>query len=438
MESNITLLFGILISCLVYTISLYQFMEEHYMRIYESKALYCVLQVISCGMMIGVNLLDIPILNLLSWIVIFGCVSIKFYTDFEKSSSQRAIEIIVLLLILTACETIGYLLFEFALWKLHILNIQPMMYECLHMTFSKLVILILYYLFIVRLWKNTGKNKLTKAQYIIYGIIVVYSVMNLFVIIVVVSKGMQTTFAERLLLLVNMFCIVFGDLLILYFTKFAEENGQLKTKLMLLEQQASLQYEYYLEQTNKYDESIRILHDVNKHLALLDDLYKLECKEEAKEYEKEIKEMLFPLIPQEYTNHAILNVILNDKKRCANACEIKFDLEIGEVDMAFMSPIEITTIFVNLLDNAIDACKCVKKNRYIKIKLDTYNDFVAIHISNSMEGKLMWYHGKPVSRKGKNHGIGLINVENTIKKYNGNMILKEKQGEFVCDIILNS
>ena len=50
----------------------------------------------------------------------------------------------------------------------------------------------------------------------------------------------------------------------------------------------------------------------------------------------------------------------------------------------------------------------------------------------------MWYHGKPVSRKGKNHGIGLINVENTIKKYNGNMILKEKQGEFVCDIILNS
>lgn len=107
MESNITLLFGILISCLVYTIILYQFMEEHYMRIYESKALYCVLQVISCGMMIGVNLLDIPILNLLSWIVIFGCVSIKFYTDFEKSSSQRAIEIIVLLLILTACETIG-------------------------------------------------------------------------------------------------------------------------------------------------------------------------------------------------------------------------------------------------------------------------------------------------------------------------------------------
>jgi sensor histidine kinase YesM len=48
-----------------------------------------------------------------------------------------------------------------------------------------------------------------------------------------------------------------------------------------------------------------------------------------------------------------------------------------------------------------------------------------------------WYLGKPVSRKGKNHGIGLLNVENIIKKYDGSMVLEEVNKKFSCKIIFN-
>lgn len=437
MENYIIFLFGVLISCSIYTIILFQFIEERYHRIYDNKRLYWILQAGTCVIMMAVNILNIPVINLAGWVIVIGIITIRFYVSYEKNIWQRLLEIVVLLLVLAACETVGYLLFEFIIWKLQITNIQPMIYECLHMTFSKLVILISYYFIIVKIWKGSGQNKFTAPQYIIYGILMVYSVINLSVIIIVVANEMQTSFAERLLLLVNMFCIVFADFLILYVTKYTEENGKLKMKLGLLEQQAFLQHEYYSEQTNRYNESVKILHDINKHLRMIDRLHTEEYKGEAEEYTKEIKGMLISLLPQEYTNNPILNVILNDKKRSAQAIGVLFDLEVGQADVNFMSSIEITTVFANLLDNAIEACRTATGKRYIKMKLDTYNDFIVIHITNSMNNKLTWQNGKPLSQKGRNHGIGLINVENIVKKYNGDMILKEEEGEFICNIILN-
>ena len=77
------------------------------------------------------------------------------------------------------------------------------------------------------------------------------------------------------------------------------------------------------------------------------------------------------------------------------------------------------------------------QDRFIKVKLDKYNDFTVINITNSTTPIEKWHRGKPVSKKGKNHGIGLLNVENIIKKYNGSMVLEEENGVFSCKIIFN-
>ena len=130
-------------------------------------------------------------------------------------------------------------------------------------------------------------------------------------------------------------------------------------------------------------------------------------------------------------------MLLNDKKRKACLHSIEFNLEIGAVDLSFMEPIEVTTVFGNLLDNAIEACDMVPNNRFIDMKLDKYNEFIVINITNRTMPIEKWYLGKPVSRKGKNHGIGLLNVENIIKKYDGSMVLEEVNKKFSCKIIFN-
>ncbi len=295
----------------------------------------------------------------------------------------------------------------------------------------------LYYLVVIRIWKSGKQNKFTVAQYVVYSVIIIYSILNLSVIVIVVSNEIVISTAENILLLINMFGIVAITMFFLYFTKYSEENGQLKLKLKLLEQQSDLQYKYYHNQEEKYNESIKILHDVNKHLKMVEEIYQVGGIKDAKAYTEEISRMLKPLVPHEYSNNPILNILINDKEKCASLHNINFELEIGNVDLKFMEQIEVTTLFGNLLDNAIEACETVIKNRFINMKLDSYNDFVVIHISNSTNQNIKWVDEKPISTKGKNHGIGLMNIESVIKKYNGNMILEERQGIFSCNIILN-
>lgn len=427
MENNLFLLFGTVVSCLINSIIIFQFIEVRYKRVYRNKKIYIVMQVGTClGIMI-INLIGVPILNMLSWLVIFGIIVSLLYTESGKKRLQRVLETIILILVLTICETVGCVLLEFFFWKFNLTDIQPAMMKCLSMTFSKLVIIVFYYAVISRIWNPKSYSRFTVTQYLVQAVIIIYSVVNLAVIIVVVSNEIIISFAERLLLLVNMFCIVFADLFFLYFTKFTVENSQLKLKLNLLEQQSDLQYEYYAAQETRYHESIKILHDVNKHLNMIKEIYEADKINEARKYANEIEQILKPLIIQEYTNNPIFNILLNDKKSCASLHGIDFHLDIGQVDLGFMKPIEITTLFGNLLDNAIEASDEVfDKSRFIKMRLDSYNDFVVINISNSSKARCKWIDGKPISSKGGNHGIGILNVENVVNKYNGSMLMEAK------------
>ncbi len=439
MESFLFVAFGIVISCVILSVIIFQFMEERYERVYQNKVGYILFKIGTCVSIMLVNTMGNPIANMSSIILLFSINAIFLYQDIGKKVWQRVIEVIALILVLSLCETVGYLLLEFVLWKFGIDNISSEMFQCLNMTFSKLVIILLYYSVVSPIWKKKSQNRFTLTQYIVYIVMIIYSVANFAVIFIVVSGEMANSFTERLLLLINMSCIVFADLYFVYFTKFTEENAQLKLKLKMLEQQAELQYEYYAEQEEKYNESVKILHDVNKHLNMIQDIYEMKQPDEARKYADEIRQILQPLILQQYINNPILNIILNDKSRYASRHDIEFKMEIGDVDLSFMEPIEITTIFGNLLDNAIEACEAVKgKSRMIHVKLDEYNDFVVINISNTSVPVTKWAAGKPISQKGKNHGIGLINVENVVKKYHGNMVLEEKEEIFSCNIVFNS
>lgn len=437
MQEYAIFILGNIFSCSITTFLVFQYLNEMYERRYQNQAVYLLLQIAISGGMVCVNLLNNPVMNLIGWITGFGIVSIKFYDAYEKKAVRRILEVAVLFLVLAICESVGLVLVEAFVLNPRFITIPPLVAHSLKVIVAYVSVLICYYLFISRIWKSGKQIKLTKAQYLVYSLILIYSMINMLLIAVLLSTMKTMNPGEISLLCINMFVIVFTDLFFLYFTKFTEENGKLKMKLNLLEQQAHIQYEYYASQEEKYNESMAILHEVGRHLNMIEGIYEAERANEAKEYTGEIREILQPLIPQQYTNNPILNILLNDKKRSAVSYDINFQLEIGNVSLSFMEPLEITTVFGNLLDNAIEACQQVEKNRYITLRLDTYNDFTAVYIINSSSGRKEWRGGKPVSQKAGNHGIGLINVEHIVKKYNGNIIFEETERTFSCKIIWN-
>jgi sensor histidine kinase regulating citrate/malate metabolism len=256
-------------------------------------------------------------------------------------------------------------------------------------------------------------------------------------VVIGVSFGKIRGESMGLIMLVNMGFIIFADMYFLYFIRFMEDNYQLKVKLELLEQQATMQYKYYLHQEKKHQESLSILHDVDKHIAVMEGLYHGDDKEGTINYIKEINTILKPLLPQQLTNNGILNILLNDKIQNTEKLHIDLQYEIGNVDLSFMNPMDITTIFGNLLDNAIEACAQVNGSPWIKLKINPYYEMIAIKVENTSNSIDRWNEGRPVSQKGANHGIGLSNVERAVEKYDGSMNLSSENGIFQCNVLIN-
>lgn len=435
MDNNILLFAGIVISCLVTTIIIFQFVDSRHKRVHSSRNLYILAIVITSIFLMIINLFQKPMLNMASWIIVFGLISYFLYYDDINKPFQRILEVEVMVLVFIVCESIGIVFLDFIFWKMHTPPLETNILSFLNMTFSMVILLFLYYTVIARIWGKKEKVHFTKSQYIMHIIIMLYSFFNLLVIGQVVGRIRSED--ESLMILTNMGFIVFADMYFLYFTQFLEKNNYLKTQLKLYEQQASMQYKYYVQQEKRYKQAISVLHDVDKHIRVIEELYTRDNKEEAIQYTREINVLLKPLIPKNWIDNPILNILIDEKIEKAEKLNIDFICDVKMVSLDFMNPMDVTTIFGNLLDNAIEACEKVSDERKIRLKIFPYHDMVAISVENTSKDKGNWKNNLPVSEKGLNHGIGLSNIERALSKYDGSMNLKCESGIFYCNIIIN-
>jgi len=410
-------------------------MGSRHKKAFHNKQFYLLVQIGVSIFLMGINLLQRPLVNMLSWVISYGLVSYFLYFDDFDKPMRRVLEAEIMVLVFAVCEAAGVALLDFMFWKMHMPPLEQGVETFLNMTFSMFVLLFMYYTFISPIWGRNEKVKFTKSQYILHFIIAIYSFMNM--VVIGVSFGKIRGEGMGLILLINMGFIIFADMYFLYFIRFMEDNYQLKVKLELLEQQATMQYKYYLHQEKKHQESLSILHDVDKHISVMEGLYHGDDKEGTINYIKEINTILKPLLPQQLTNNGILNILLNDKMQNTEKLHIDLQYEIGNVDLSFMNPMDITTIFGNLLDNAIEACTQVNGSPWIKLKISPYYEMIAIKVENTSNNIDRWNEGRPVSQKGANHGIGLSNVERAVERYDGSMNLSSENGIFQCNVLIN-
>ena len=402
-----------------------------YKKSSRNRYVYIVIETTTVIFTFCINMLNHSILNLVVWGVLTGIiVYVLYYEDIDKPL-RRIIECEALVFCMSVCESLGVILLQCILQAADIKNVNETMLYCLEVTFSKVILIFLYYTFINRFVKKSDVPY-SNTRYIMYGIILLYSLINMSVIVENFKNGEENYLCE-----VNMGCIVLADLYLLYFVKMADEKNYYEKQLIALEQQAKVQYEYYLTQAKKYDQTIQILHDVNKHIKAIEGLYGAEQEKTAGEYATKIRELLKPLIPVQYTENPILNILLTDKESVMREKGISVTIKIDNVNLNFIEPIDITTIFGNLLDNAIEATEKLKGEKYICIKIGSYHKMIVVSIENNCN-EVKWKNGFPVSNKGKNGGIGLLNVQSSIKKYDGDLTLKNDGNKFAAELFLNS
>lgn len=184
----------------------------------------------------------------------------------------------------------------------------------------------------------------------------------------------------------------------------------------------------------KTEEMNKLNHDLNNHKLTMLHLLKEKGKEAAAQY-------LDDLLPESstyvYTKNGVLNYILNEKIDLAESLgiDVKCFIEGGIENE--ISDVDLSVLFGNLLDNAINAAKEAKKKFIdIKIKKDDYKMVISIINSyTNLDFRNEKYYS---TTKGKGHGYGLSNIKQIVEKYNGHDYIEhdDKVFKHICIFLL--
>lgn len=219
-----------------------------------------------------------------------------------------------------------------------------------------------------------------------------------------------------LLLVINLYCI--------YFWYDVAKSGELKHRLLMMQQQRELTLQYYEELEENYNRSRKIIHDIRNHLHVIEQSSRIEDRA----YIKDVHAMLNSMGMKFFTENRMLNIVLNDKLKVFAQDQVQCNL--GGVGLDFIADLDITTIFANLLDNAVEEGKG-KADFWIRIRGEQIQDFILIKIENP-------YVECPVngkSTKPGHEGLGLQNVRQAMEKYQGDMEIRKEEGIFSVTLL---
>lgn len=199
-------------------------------------------------------------------------------------------------------------------------------------------------------------------------------------------------------------------------------------------QELEMQRNYYKDRIRDEERVCSIYHDMKNHLLLLQ--AQAGNGQEVQDSIQELKEQI-----QEYENYyrtgnEFLDIMIRDKAKIAQEKKIDFSAVISFESGAFLEPLDISTIFGNALDNAIEASeKLPEDSRMITVKAERVRDMLLITIENNI------LPGTKITEKTTKtdrfiHGFGLSNIKSAVGKYGGQCSIKSKDSKFMLKIIV--
>ncbi|KAJ50142.1 sensor histidine kinase YesM [Clostridium tetanomorphum] len=277
-------------------------------------------------------------------------------------------------------------------------------------------------------------EKITPVQYLNFLVLPIFSIFYITTLMMYIQ--IYLSMEDIILLLTNIVSIIVLNIFITNIFQSISKNNELKNELQLYEQQAKIQYEYYTSLESKYENSRKIVHDVKNHLQTIENLYKINDNEKAEQYTEDIYKIFDKLGQKYYTTNKVLNIIINDKMQRAENFNVSLDCKIGDVNIEFIKDIDVTTIFSNLLDNAIECAKDTFENKVIFLRIDKFNDFIVINITNALDKPPIKDNGNFKSTKKNHSGIGLQNIKRALERYEGNMRIEYDEKAFKVNIVI--
>lgn len=252
-----------------------------------------------------------------------------------------------------------------------------------------------------------------------------------------------TNFQSNIIILLSIICvsmIVIAGIVWFMIARINKDN-EIKTKLLLSEQKANL-YKQNIISSNSQIETIKLLkHDMKNNISCIDALIEEENYDEAHNICHSLTDKYTSIGTIVNTENYLLNAVLNVEIEKAKSYGIPVKLSITNDFKMFKNSSDIISLIGNILDNAISYLSKNKvKNNEINFSTGYEGSYSIIKCRNNILDSVLFNNPSlKTDKKDKdNHGKGITIINSIAHKYNGDVIIKERNKEFIITVILDN
>ena len=243
--------------------------------------------------------------------------------------------------------------------------------------------------------------------------------------------NLRTADTSLLDLITSVLCVVFiVQFLYSRNVSYLREQGQ-RDKMQIAQLQQ--QFAYYQEKMKDEERVRAIYHDLKNHLLVM------ESSQNTKETRRMAETLRSQIAAYEdyvHTGNEFLDIILKDKAAKAHEKQIDFSAMVDFHGIGFMESLDISTIFGNAIDNAIEASENLPEyKRLITVKAERVRDMLLITIENNM---LPGNHLTEGTTKKDCfvHGFGIPNIKRAVEKYGGQCSFQQEERTYRLNILI--
>ncbi len=199
-------------------------------------------------------------------------------------------------------------------------------------------------------------------------------------------------------------------------------------------QELEMQRNYYKDRIRDEERVRSVYHDMKNHLLLLQS--QAGNGQEVQNSIQELKDQIQEYENYHHTGNEFLDIIIRDKAKASQERKIDFSAVISFEAGSFIEPLDISTIFGNALDNAIEASEKLSEDmRLITVRANRVRNMLVIIVENNTAATSPETKGT-TKKDTFAHGFGLPNLKNAVEKYDGQYSTKLENGMFTLKIVI--
>lgn len=256
---------------------------------------------------------------------------------------------------------------------------------------------------------------------ILLGLIPISTCIVVLTIIKLSEQGIYSSYLDYLVILSSVLLLTV-NLLVFGVHQFNQKKSVEFTELQLLLQKEENTTHYYEMLLQERENQSILIHDIKKHLQSISMLNEEGNTREIASYIEELQLSSGLRENTSLCDNQMLNAILCRYQRECCQKNITFDCDIRSETVNFIAEHDITSIFCNLLDNALDSASSMPDS-FIEFRIARKENtpFVVVTMINSCRENPFSSRHQLITRKTDKpmHGFGMKSIHRSIQKYSG-------------------